>query len=380
MSLDRTAAIVTKSNEVVIRVDVIDTGIGMTKQDTSRAFVPFSQADQSTTKRFGGTGCEYLLLISELYVDNLFPVGLSICRELLTLMGGQISVTSTVGVGSWYSYLVLCFWYLIDSSLCRSFSFQIPAKISQEMPAPLSKQNEEMDEIRRKLTKGPNGMAILACSAFSSTRALLSTILIGFQAQILISIAEVKATLAELERSTSAPTSTLTRSVVIPSVVILDVSIVEVQDIVQVMGGIPSLDSTSIIYLYARTSYNMHQTPNILSANEGNVPRMVLRCSKPLRPLHLLRQMLDACNVQAPSLSSGSDEIDDALPGAHHTNAGPEAHPSTRPSMITASVSKAANNFSDEQLNFFKTVRVLIAEGLFIRPSYLSAGISFQTR
>lgn len=47
------------SNEIVIQVDVTDTGIGMTKQDINRLFVPFSQIDQSATKQFGGTGCEY---------------------------------------------------------------------------------------------------------------------------------------------------------------------------------------------------------------------------------------------------------------------------------------------------------------------------------
>ena len=59
MSLDRSEAPAVDGNEIVIRVDVTDTGIGMTKQDINRLFVPFSQIDQSATKQFGGTGCEY---------------------------------------------------------------------------------------------------------------------------------------------------------------------------------------------------------------------------------------------------------------------------------------------------------------------------------
>ena len=57
-----------------IRVDVTDTGIGMTPNQLDRLFQPFTQADNSTTRRFGGTG-----------------LGLTISRRLATLLGGDIS-------------------------------------------------------------------------------------------------------------------------------------------------------------------------------------------------------------------------------------------------------------------------------------------------
>ncbi len=66
-----------------IRLEVSDTGIGMTNETVSRIFNSFEQADNSTTRRFGGSG-----------------LGLSICRRLAGLMGGTIRAESTLGKGS----------------------------------------------------------------------------------------------------------------------------------------------------------------------------------------------------------------------------------------------------------------------------------------
>ena len=76
-------------DHVVLEFSVADTGIGIAPEHQKKLFQPFSQADVSTTREFGGTG-----------------LGLIISKEIVHLMDGEIWVKSEKGVGSTFTFTV----------------------------------------------------------------------------------------------------------------------------------------------------------------------------------------------------------------------------------------------------------------------------------
>ena len=115
-----------------------DTGIGMTPEQCGRLFQSFSQADASTTRKYGGTG-----------------LGLAISKELVELMGGRIWVESVAGRGS-------------------TFHFQLPLDIQQE----------EVSTRRALVVEELHGVRVLVVDDNASAREILATALGAFGCQV----------------------------------------------------------------------------------------------------------------------------------------------------------------------------------------------------
>lgn len=140
------------SQAVTLKFSVRDTGIGLTQEQQDKLFTAFSQADSSTTRKYGGTG-----------------LGLTICKRLVHMMEGEIWVESESGKGSDFIFTA---------------KFGLARKVSRKSLQPSS---------------GLKGMKVLVIDDNASSREILQTLLETMSFEVSV-VASAEEGIAELER------------------------------------------------------------------------------------------------------------------------------------------------------------------------------------
>ncbi|KAI0294831.1 histidine kinase [Russula brevipes] len=223
----------TKPGDVSLKFVIEDTGIGLSSSDVDLLFVPFQQADNSSTRRFGGTG-----------------LGLSISRQLVKLMGGVIGVHSELEKGS-------VFWFVIP---VKSFS------------------SEESEKALQARLMEPRPPRVLINSPSDATTSLLCSMLDGFD----VSVALTEEELEQFLHSAKSSDTPL-------DCVIFDHQAEAIADgVARLLESLhsPALRNTKLIHLYTPVTDTISSNPMF-----GNSTSGIIRMTKPARKARLLQAL-----------------------------------------------------------------------------------------
>lgn len=199
------------------------------------------------------------------------------------------------------------------------------------------------------------------------------------RANVVTSLSEVTMLLSvhkDMPTPTAASPST---ELTTPEVVVLDASHAEVEEIAAIIADIAVLRATRIVHLFVRTAETLHRA---MAADDSQPRRALLRCAKPVRPLPLLRLLAQAraeARLPPPPLPPPPPPPPSATPSilinaVNYAQAGGQERPSAAGQIRKAisapavpkkggATPKLVDHFSAEQLEHFKSIHILIAEG-----------------
>ncbi|KAH9075705.1 histidine kinase [Lactarius deliciosus] len=232
----------TKPGEVSLK----DTGIGLSSSDVDLLFVPFQQADNSSTRRFGGTG-----------------LGLSICRQLVKLMGGVIGVHSELQKGS-------IFWFIIP---VKVFTSEVSEKAMRTI-----------QRVQARLME-PRPPRVLISSPSDAAKALLCSMLDGFEVSAVSTVEELETSLRLAEASSDTELDCI----------ILDHQAEATADgVARLLESFqsPMLKDTKLIHLYTPVTDSISSNPVF-----GNSTSGIIRMTKPPRKARLLQALAKLRNL-----------------------------------------------------------------------------------
>lgn len=194
-----------QDDKLGLRFSVSDTGIGIDEQKRHQLFSAFTQADGSTTRRYGGTG-----------------LGLAICKSLVELMGGNISVDSRPGMGS-------------------EFSFTVELKLPKK--STLSQKNRSLPDLR--------GTRVLIVDDNATARETLTEMLKSMSFKV-TAVHSGPAALAELERASQDQGQTSPYDLLLMDWKMPGMNGIEACQAIRASAWLPKLPAVIMVTAYGR--------------------------------------------------------------------------------------------------------------------------------